>query len=35
MSNPVSIKRIERTPIKPKVEIKVSGLRELMSDSIS
>jgi hypothetical protein len=29
------MKRIARTPIKPKVEIKVSGLRELMSESIS
>jgi hypothetical protein len=34
-SNPVSVKRIARTPIKPKVEIKVSGCRELMSESIS
>jgi hypothetical protein len=33
-SKPVSIKRIARTPMKPKDEIKVSGWSELISESI-
>jgi hypothetical protein len=34
-SNPVSIKRIARTPMKPKDEINVSGWSELIRESIS
>jgi hypothetical protein len=33
-SKPVSVNKIARTPIKPKVEINVSGWRELIRDSM-